>query len=311
MLGVLPPPSSQEILAGPEDHTWVCDCTKEGSLLCGTSSLHKKRSPQRISCIHREGLMRHVRGACAQQLRMFARGVSPSSPTALQRYGTHRNDWEMEHAVQKVRGFNMKQSLRRLWYGRCVNTKLSLCLIFRSTPEVTLIVATRGAISSNLQQNWVPDRNVPFLLCCVATDTIVPLNSTQEDRGQKRQRKGSGKGQKVHHKEEAVAQLATALAKQVLKNALGIREMLTCATRVFILPKDSDMAASIKSAYEEFGACFSNVSKEEQQNIVSPSVAAWIGLVRTTMSAPTLPRQHQQERAHGGSEAGQNAQGLG
>ena len=81
---------------------------------------------------------------------------------------------------------------------------------------MTLIVATRGAISLNL-----PDRNIPFLLSCVAMDTIVPLNSTQEDRGQKRPRKGNGKGQMVQNKEEAVARLATLLAKQVLKNSLG------------------------------------------------------------------------------------------
>ena len=37
------------------------------------------------------------------------------SPTVLQRYGTYRNDWKLEPAVQKVRGVNMKQSLRRPW----------------------------------------------------------------------------------------------------------------------------------------------------------------------------------------------------
>ena len=87
---------------------------------------------------------------------------------------------------------------------------------------------------------------------------------TQEDRGQKRQRKRNGKGQKMQNKEEAGARLVTLLAKQVLKNALEIRELQTCVIRVFILPKDSDMAASIKSAYEEFGARFSNASKEHQ-----------------------------------------------
>ena len=84
-----------------------------------------------------------------------------------------------------------------------------------------MIVATRGAISLNLL-----DRNIPFFLSCVATDTIVPLNSTQEDRGQKRrQRKENGKGQMVQNKEEAVARLATLLAKEALKNALEIREL--------------------------------------------------------------------------------------
>ena len=84
------------------------------------------------------------------------------------------------------------------------------------------------------------------------------------------------------------------------------------------LSQNSDMAASIKSAYEEFGPRFSSASKEEQQNIVSPLVAAWIGLVRSTSSLPTLPEQaqaglsgtsgrNQHERARGGSEAGQKA----
>ena len=187
----------------------------------------------------------------------------------------------------------MKHSLRRPWYVRCVNMRLSLCHIFWNIQKTTLIVATRGAISFNLQQNWVPGRNVPFLIYCVAMDTIVPPNSTQQDRGQKRQRKGNGKGRKAQNKEEAVAQLATLLAKQVLKIALGIRELQTCVNWVFIPPKDRDMAVSIKSAYEEFGARFSNASKEEQQNIVSTSVAAWIDLVRTTLLAPALPEQVQ------------------
>ena len=164
--------------------------------------------------------------------------------------------------------------------------KRSRCLNFWSTPEITLIVATRGAISLNL-----PDRNIKFLVCCVAMDTIVPLNSTQGD--QKRQRKGNGKGQKVQNKEEA--SLATLLAKkQVLKNGLEIRELQTCVFRVFILPKDSDVAASTSRPTKSLD------SKDEQQNTVPLSVEAWIGLVRTTMSAPTLPgtsRQHQHELA--------------
>ena len=106
-----------------------------------------KNSSQRISCIHREGLMVHVP---AQKLLMFAYGVSSSSPTALQRYGTYRNDWKLEPAIQKVRGVNTSSGL---------NMKLSRCLIFWSTQEITLIVATRGAISLNL-----PDRNIQFLL---------------------------------------------------------------------------------------------------------------------------------------------------
>ena len=32
-----------------------------------------------------------------------------------QRYGTYRNDWKLEPAVQKIRGVNMMQSLRRPW----------------------------------------------------------------------------------------------------------------------------------------------------------------------------------------------------
>ena len=129
-------------------------------------------------------------------------------------------------------------------------------------------------------------------------DTIVPPNSTQEVRAQKRQRKENGKRQKAQNKKDAVVQLATLLGKQVLTNALEIRELQTCVIRVVILSKHSAMAVSIKSAYEEFGARFLSASKEEQQNIVSPSAAAWIGLVRSTLSA-TLPEQVQTGlRAH-------------
>ena len=42
--------------------------------------------------------------------------------------------------------------------------RLSLSLIFWNTQETTLIVATRGAISFNLQLKWVPDQNGPFLI---------------------------------------------------------------------------------------------------------------------------------------------------
>ena len=89
-----------------------------------------------------------------------------------------------------------------------------------------------------------------------------------------------------------MAQLATLLAKQVLKNALeiGVANMRDSGLHP---PQRQRLGASITSAYEEFGARFSNASEIEQQNIVSPSVAAWIGLVRTTLSAPTLPEQVQ------------------
>ena len=91
---------------------------------------------------------------------MSARGVRSSSPPALQRHVTYRNDWKLELAVQKVRGVNMT---------------LSLCLIFWNTQETTFIVTTRGAISLNLQQNWVPGRHAPFLICCVAwTRSFLP-----------------------------------------------------------------------------------------------------------------------------------------
>ena len=70
--GVLPRPSSQEIPVELEDHTWVCDRTRE-EVLRGAKLSTKKTSSQRISCIHKVGLMVHVRGACAQQLPMFAR----------------------------------------------------------------------------------------------------------------------------------------------------------------------------------------------------------------------------------------------
>ena len=38
----LPQLSSQEIPAEPEAHTWVCDCTREGGLLCGDQVLDHK-----------------------------------------------------------------------------------------------------------------------------------------------------------------------------------------------------------------------------------------------------------------------------
>ena len=163
----------------------------------------------------------------------------------------------------------MKQSLRRPWYVRCVNTRLTLCLIFWSTQETTLIVATRGAISFNLQQNWVPGRNVPFLI--PTARRMIAVRSAHA-RGTKGAKQGGGC-------------CAT-------RDSLG-KELQTCVIRVFILSKDSVVAVTIKSAYEDFGARFSSATKEEQQNIVSPSVAAWLGLVRTTLSAPTHREQVQ------------------
>ena len=60
----------------------------------------------------------------------------------------------------------------------------------------------------------------------------------------------------------------------------------------------------------------SRVLPKRQQNIVSPSVTAWIGLVRSTLSSSSsrpsgTSRRNQHERAHGGGEAGQNAQCFG
>ena len=45
----LPQPSSQEIPKELEAHSWVCDCTREGGLLCGAKFSIKSSSP-RISC---------------------------------------------------------------------------------------------------------------------------------------------------------------------------------------------------------------------------------------------------------------------
>ena len=143
---------------------------------------------------HRVELMGHVHGACAQQLPMSARGVSSSSPTALQRYVTYRNDWKLELAAQKVRGVNMKHSLRRPWYVRCVNMRQSLCHIFWNIQKTTLIVATRGAISFNLQRNWVPGRNVPFLICCVAMDTTLLQTARRKIAVRSANARGTGRG---------------------------------------------------------------------------------------------------------------------
>ena len=66
--------------------------------------------------------------------------------------------------MQKVRGVSIRQFLCRLWHVRCVNMRLSLCLIFWNTQETILIVATRRVISFNLQQNLVQDQNGPFLI---------------------------------------------------------------------------------------------------------------------------------------------------
>ena len=192
-------------------------------------SSQPKDSSQRVSCTHQGGTHgSHVRGACAQQLPMLARGVSSSSPTA-------------QH-----------------------------CLTFQSTQEITLIVATRGAISINLQQNCVPDRNFPFLLYCVAMDSIVPLNRTQEDRGQKRPRKENGKRQKVQNQKEAVAQLL--LAKQVLKYALEIRELQTCVIQVSHRQRHGSLdQVSLRRVRSPLLECFQRGAAEHR-------AAAWIDL---------------------------------
>ena len=85
---VVPRPSGQEIPEEPEAHTLVCDCTREGGLLRGAKFSNEKQLSTQIMHTEEE-LMAHVRGACAQQLPMFARGVSSSSPTALQCYVTY------------------------------------------------------------------------------------------------------------------------------------------------------------------------------------------------------------------------------
>ena len=73
--------------------------------------------------------------------------------------------WNLQY--KKVRGVSMRQFLPHLWCVGCVNMRPSLCLIFCNTQETTLIVATRGVISFNLQQNWVPDQTRPFLIYSV------------------------------------------------------------------------------------------------------------------------------------------------
>ena len=117
--------------------------------------------------------------------------------------------------------------------------------------------------------------------------------SSQQHAGGSRPETPRERAKGAKKKEETVEQLATLLAKQVLKNELEIRELQACVILVFIPSKGSDMAVTIKSASEEFGARFSSAFHQEQQNIVSPSVAAWIGLVRSTLSSPTLPEQVQ------------------
>ena len=156
---VLPLPSDQEIPNEPEAHTWVCDCRREGGLLCGAKFSTKKQRTTHI--MHTQGedswitFVEHARN----NYQCMPRGVSSSSPTTLQRYVTYRNDWKLAlRHVQKVRAVNMKQSLRRL------------CLVFWNVQKTTLVVATRGAISFNLQQNCVPCQNVPFLIYCVASE---------------------------------------------------------------------------------------------------------------------------------------------
>ena len=80
---------------------------------------------------------------------------------------------------------------------------------------------------------------------------------------------------------KATRRLATLLAKQVLQNALENRHFQKCVIRVSIHPKYSDMTVSIKSAYEEFGARFSNASKDEQQTPLLPPPPPYLMLVVT------------------------------
>ena len=87
--------------------------------------------------------------------------------------------------------------------------------------------------------------------------------------------------------------LVILVAKQILKNALG-------GDNSFFLQK-----SQVPDRNGPFLICcaamdkivapnrFSSASKEEQQNRVSPSLAAWIGLVRTALSAPILVEQVQ------------------
>ena len=86
-----------------------------------------------------------------------------------------------------------------------------------------------------------------------------------------------------------MSQLTVLTAKLVLKNTLEIRELQASTLRVFLISKDSELAKAVKGAYDEFGARYTSATKEERPNLISPAVAAWIGVVRTILAIPALP----------------------
>ena len=136
------------------------------------------------------------------------------------------------------------------------------------------------------------------------------------DRSSQRHAGGSrseASTQGEQNKEEAVAQLATILAKQVVKNALEIRGLQARVIRGFHPHQrqrhgghDQIILRRVRSPLLE---CF---QREEEQNIVSPSVAAWIGLVRSTLSAPLFRSRFKQAcRVHrGGTNMSELTEGV-
>ena len=112
-------------------------------------------------------------------------------------------------------------------------------------------------------------------------DEILPPTRSQDSREPKRRRQKSNQS-------KAESQLTAVMAKLVLKNSLEIRELQACTLCVFLIPKDSDLSKAVKGAYDEFGPRFASATKEERPNLISPAVAAWIGVVRTILATPAL-----------------------
>ena len=266
---VLPRHSSQETPVDQEDHTWVCDRTRGRGLLCGAEFSTKKQLTTHI--MQTKG---GTHGSCSWSMRAKITNVCPWCQLVFSNRTT-----TLRHMQKRLETGNC--STKGPWdQHEAISPSSLVCQVCQHEDQSLSHLLEHTRDHMYRRENAEPSQSTCSRTGCQTERSVLSLlcghghdRSSQQHAGRSRsdarQRKGNWKRQKVQIKEEAVAQLA----KQILKNALEIRELQKCVIRVFILPKDSAMAAATKSACEEFEARFSNASKEKHQNIVSPGTA--------------------------------------
>ena len=96
--------------------------------------------------------------------------------------------------------------------------------------------------------------------------------------------------QATKSKADLMEQIMKLLTKLVLKNSLEIRELQACTLKVFLVQKAGPYAAAVKEGYDNFAEKYEAAQAgEEKEKLISPSVAAWIGLVRAAIDQEGIP----------------------